>query len=66
MGQYATRGTYRNPHRRAGISAATLPGQYFDAGTGLHCNRFRYYDPDAGRFNSQDPPGLAGGINLYQ
>ncbi len=41
-------------------------GQYFDAGTGLHYNRFRYYDPDAGRFISHNPPGLAGGINLYQ
>ena len=41
-------------------------GQYFDAETGLHYNRFRYYDPDIERFVSQDPIGLAGGINNYQ
>ncbi|MTJ83144.1 MAG: hypothetical protein F8N37_19330, partial [Telmatospirillum sp.] len=41
-------------------------GQYHDAGTGLQYNTFRYYDPDAGRFTSQDPIGLAGGLNLYQ
>ena len=33
---------------------------------GLHYNRFRYYDPDVGRFVSQDPIGLEGGQNLYQ
>ncbi|OWS72899.1 hypothetical protein CBW22_25355, partial [Pantoea sp. VS1] len=41
-------------------------GQYYDAETGLHYNQFRYYDPNAGRFISQDPIGLAGGLNLYQ
>ena len=41
-------------------------GQYHDAETGLHYNRFRYYDPDIGRFISQDPIGLLGGNNLYQ
>ena len=41
-------------------------GQYFDAETGLHYNRFRYYDPQIGRFTTQDPISLAGGINLYQ
>nr|KAJ8743970.1 RHS domain-containing protein [Delftia sp. PS-11] len=41
-------------------------GQYFDMETGLHYNRFRYYDPDVGRFVSQDPIGLAGGFNVYQ
>jgi len=40
-------------------------GQYFDAETGLHYNRFRYYDPSCGRFINQDPIGLAGGNNNY-
>ncbi|MCQ6463566.1 RHS repeat-associated core domain-containing protein, partial [Vibrio parahaemolyticus] len=43
-----------------------LPGQYFDDETGLHYNLFRYYAPECGRFVSQDPIGLKGGINLYQ
>ncbi|EDV4151824.1 hypothetical protein DU258_25025 [Salmonella enterica subsp. enterica] len=42
-----------------------LPGQYFDDETGLHYNLFRYYAPECGRFISQDPIGLAGGLNLY-
>jgi RHS repeat-associated protein len=33
-------------------------GQYYNSETGLHYNRFRYYDPDCGRFVSQDPMGL--------
>ena len=41
-------------------------GQYFDTETGLHYNRFRYYDPDVGRFVSQDPIKLRGNYNLYQ
>ncbi|MGE2767112.1 RHS repeat-associated core domain-containing protein, partial [Escherichia coli] len=34
--------------------------------TGLHYNLFRYYAPECGRFISQDPIGLRGGLNLYQ
>ncbi|MEZ5509896.1 MAG: RHS repeat-associated core domain-containing protein [Gammaproteobacteria bacterium] len=41
-------------------------GQYFDAETGLHYNRFRYYDPGTGQFTQQDPVGLLGGVNNYQ
>jgi RHS repeat-associated protein len=40
-------------------------GQQFDEETGLHYNRYRYYDPGVGRFISQDPIGLRGGSNLF-
>jgi RHS repeat-associated protein len=43
-----------------------LQGQYFDSATGLHYNRFRYYDPLIGRFISPDPIGLLGGENTYR
>ena len=33
-------------------------GQYFDAETGLHYNRFRSFDPQLRRYLSQDPIGL--------
>ncbi|RMT33943.1 RHS repeat domain-containing protein, partial [Pseudomonas syringae] len=34
-------------------------GQYFDAETGLHYNRHRYYNPCTGRFLTPDPIKLA-------
>lgn len=40
-------------------------GQQLDEETGLHYNRFRYYDPAIGRFLTQDPVGLEGGHALY-
>ncbi len=43
-----------------------MQGQHYDEESGMHYNRHRYYDPALGRYISQDPIGLAGGMNLYQ
>ncbi len=43
-----------------------FPGQYFDAESGLHDNRFRMYDPVTGRYISADPIGQDGGVNVYR
>lgn len=37
----------------------------FDAESGLYFVRARYYDPSIGRFISEDPTGLQGGINAF-
>ena len=57
---------------RAGIAAGDAtgnpwryPGQYEDEETGLYYNRFRYYDPETGRYISEDPIGLLGGLPQY-
>jgi len=42
-----------------------FPGHYFDAETGLHYNRLRYYSPELGRYLQPDPLDISGGINLY-
>jgi len=42
-----------------------FPGHYSDVETGLHYNRFRYYDPSLGCYLQSDPLGIAGGSNLY-
>ncbi|XDO53365.1 RHS repeat-associated core domain-containing protein [Erwinia pyrifoliae] len=40
-------------------------GQYQDNESGLHYNLFRFYEPDVGRFTTQDPISIRGGLNLY-
>jgi RHS repeat-associated protein len=55
-----------DPSQRRITQNLRFQGQYFDAETGLHYNRFRYYDPTVGRFVSQDPIGLKGGFNTFQ
>jgi RHS repeat-associated protein len=38
----------------------------FDSETGLQFSRARYYDPQVGRFISEDPIRFDGGLNFYQ
>jgi RHS repeat-associated protein len=38
----------------------------FDTETSLYYYRARYFDPSVGRFLSEDPIGLNGGLNLYR
>ena len=42
-----------------------LPGQYYDAETGLNQNYNRDYDPQTGRYIESDPLGLRAGLNTY-
>lgn len=53
------------------LSVDTVPNDLkfaareLDGRTNLYYFRSRYYDPQVGRFISEDPTGLAGGINGY-
>jgi RHS repeat-associated protein len=40
-----------------------FPGQYHDVETGLNYNYHRYYDPEIGRYATNDPLGLTPGPN---
>jgi RHS repeat-associated protein len=42
-----------------------FPGQWYDEETGLHYNRFRYYDPGTFRYISPDPLGISAGPHAY-
>ncbi len=42
-----------------------MAGQQYDQTTGLYYMRARFYDPSMGRFLSEDPIGIDGGLNLY-
>lgn len=64
--EYDAQGKIKNERGSGAHQPFRLQGQYYDEETGLHYNGRRYYDPDIGRFITQDPIGLAGGTNPYQ
>jgi len=47
------------------VNPLRYKGREWDAEAGLYYMRARYYDPVVGRFISEDPIGLAGGVNPY-
>jgi RHS repeat-associated protein len=48
------------------LTRYTYTGREFDSDTGLYYYRARFYDPQLGRFLSEDPIGLSGGPNPYE
>ncbi|MGA1870687.1 MAG: RHS repeat-associated core domain-containing protein [bacterium] len=66
--QEYTYDSFGNIVNQAGIlnNPYTYTGREFDSESGLYYYRARYYDPEIGRFLTQDPLGFAGGdMNLY-
>ena len=48
------------------FSRYTYTGRELDSATGLMYYRARWYDPQQGRFLSEDPIGLQAGLNFYR
>jgi RHS repeat-associated protein len=57
--------SFGNPSTGANLTRYMYTGREFDSDTGLYYYRARWYDPKVGRFISEDPIGLAGGINQF-
>lgn len=60
-----TFGRLRGLEGRAEDLPFRWPGQREDPETGLHYNRYRYYDPDAGIYISPDSIAELGGLRAY-
>jgi len=63
--QFSTFGEMRISNVAEVDCPVRFQGQWYDYESGLHYNRFRYYDPAIGRYVCPDPIGLLGGLNLY-
>jgi RHS repeat-associated protein len=59
--------SFGNLISQAGTTKTPLgfQGKYYDAESGLNYFYHRYYNPAIGRFTSEDPIGLKGGINMF-
>ncbi|MGK3998497.1 RHS repeat-associated core domain-containing protein [Sorangium sp. So ce1024] len=50
---------------REALTRLRFPGQYADEETGIHYNRYRYYDPEVGQYLSPEPLRLEGSLRAY-
>ena len=58
--------SFGNPSNTAFPSRYQFTGREYDSFSGLQFSRARFYDPNLGRFISEDPIGFRGGdVNLY-
>lgn len=63
--RYEPFGTLQGNNPTPVPNSMQFAGREYDAETQLYYDRARYIDPALGRFVSEDPIGLAGGLNLY-
>jgi RHS repeat-associated protein len=63
--EYDAFGNIRSETGALAHNAFTYTGREYHSESGLYYYRNRFYDPQLGRFLTQDPIGMLGGINLY-